>query len=82
MEKNELQCLADNLKRERRERKKSQINILSLEVDERQKLLDLLNNKIENGKIKLSDCKDLFTEAVLVDNGLENCTKGTYAQII
>eukprot|EP00102_Acyrthosiphon_pisum_P017190 XP_008188475.1 PREDICTED: uncharacterized protein LOC100570435 [Acyrthosiphon pisum] len=79
IEKNELQCLAethvDILKRERKEREKSQMNILSLEVDERQKLLALLNNKIENAKVKLSDCKDLFTEAVLVDNGLENCTK-------
>ncbi|XP_060872726.1 uncharacterized protein LOC132946690 [Metopolophium dirhodum] len=79
MEKNELQCLAearvDILKQERKEREKCQMNILSLEVDERRKLLDLLNNRIENAKVKLSDCKNLFTEAVLVDNGLENCTK-------
>lgn len=80
IEKNELRCLAetrvDILKQERREREKSKMNILSLEVDERRKLLDLLNNKIENAKVKLSDCRDLFTEAVLVDNGLENCNKG------
>jgi len=86
IEKNELQCLAetrvDILKQERKEREKSQMNILSLEVDEKRKLLDLLNNRIENAKIKLSNCKNLFAEAVLVDNELENCTKGTWAQII
>lgn len=86
IEKDELRCLVgtrvDILKRERKEREKGQMNILSLEVDEKQKLLDLLNNKIENAKVKLSDCKNLFNEAVLVDNGLEDCTKGTWAQII
>jgi len=72
----------DILKQQRRDREKSQMNILSLEVDERRKLLDLLNNEIENAKVKLSDCRDLFTEAVLMDNGLENCNKGACAQII
>jgi len=86
IEKNELRCLADTridfLNQERREREKSQMNILSLEVDERRKLLDLLNNKIENAKVVISDCKDLLTEAVIVDNALDDCTKSTWAQIV
>jgi len=86
IEKNELLCLAetrvDILKRERKKREKSQMNILNLKVDEKQKLLDLLNNKIENAKVQISDCKDLFNEVVLVDDGLEDCTKGTWTHII
>jgi len=65
------------LKRERKEKEKRQMNILSLGVDEKRKLLDLSNKTIENGKVKISDCKDLFTEAILVENMLDNCIQGT-----
>ncbi|XP_015378373.1 PREDICTED: uncharacterized protein LOC107172595, partial [Diuraphis noxia] len=79
IERNELQCLADKrveiLKREKREKEKSQMNILSLGVDEKRKILDLSNKTIENGEVKISDCKDLFAEAVLVKNMLDNCTQ-------
>jgi len=80
IKRNELRCLADKrveiLKRERREKEKSQMNILCLVVDEKRKLLDLSNKTIENGKVKISGCKDLFAEAVLVENMLDNCTRG------
>ena len=82
VEKNELRWLVDTrvnmLKQERIKNEESQTKILSLEADKRRKLLDLLNKKMENSKVKISRCKDLFREAVSVDNGLEDCTKGTY----
>jgi len=61
-----------------RETKESQMKILSLQVDERRKLLDLSNKKIENAKIKISVCEGLLTKVVSVDNGLDDCTKGTW----
>lgn len=53
------------------------MNILCLVVYEKRKLLDLSNKTIENGKVKISGCKDLFAEAVLMENMLDNCTQGT-----
>ncbi|KAL5233335.1 hypothetical protein ACI65C_000745 [Semiaphis heraclei] len=79
IKRNELRCLVDTrvkiLKRERREKEKSQMNILCLVVYEKRKLLDLSNKTIENGKVKISGCKDLFAEAVLMENMLDNCTQ-------
>ncbi|CAH1726444.1 unnamed protein product [Aphis gossypii] len=63
-------------RKKRREHEENQTKILNLEVNERRKLLETCNKKIENAKVNISRCKDLFTEAVHVDNGLEDCIKG------
>lgn len=70
----------DMLKQKRKKRRENEENrtkILNLEVNERRKLLETTNKKIKNAKVNISRCKDLFTEAVHVDNGLEDCIKGT-----
>jgi len=64
-------------RRKRRENEENQTKILNLEINKRRKLLETSNKKIENVKVNISRCKDLFTEAAHVDNGLEDCIKGT-----
>ncbi|XP_060846027.1 uncharacterized protein LOC132925672 [Rhopalosiphum padi] len=79
IEANKLRKLTDTrvdmLKQERKKNEESQTKILSLEVDERRKSLKKSNKIIKNTKVKISQCKDLFTEAVHVGNGLEGCIK-------
>uniref|UniRef100_A0A2S2PD91 Uncharacterized protein n=1 Tax=Schizaphis graminum TaxID=13262 RepID=A0A2S2PD91_SCHGA len=83
IEANKLRKLTDTrvdmLKQERKKNEESQTKILSLEVDEKQKSLEKSNKIIKNTKVNISRCKDLFTEAVHVGNGLEGCIKGTWS---
>lgn len=87
MEKNELQWLGDTyvdrLKREKKEKEENQKNMMGLEIDNKQlQLLDLLNKEMENTKVKIPYCKKLFMEAVHINNGLDNVTKGKYKKYV
>jgi len=64
------------LKREGKEKVENQINIMNSKLDDKQKLLDLINKEMENTNVKISCFKKLFVIVVCVNNGLEDCTKG------
>lgn len=67
----------DKLERERKEKEEIQKNIMNSEVDNRRiQLLDLLNKEMENIKVKMPKYRDLFEEAVHMNNALDNFTKG------
>lgn len=69
----------DRLKREKEKREENQKNILSMEVNNRRlQLSDLLNKEIENIKVKIPHCQDLFVEAVHMNNVTDNFTKSKF----
>lgn len=64
------------LKRNKRGKEESQTNKMSSEIDNRQKLSNLINKKMKNTKVKILRYKTFFAESVYTNNGLEICTKG------
>lgn len=66
----------DMLKREKMRKEESQTIKISSEVNNRRKISDLINEKLENTKVNISHCKTLFAESVYTNNGLDSCTIG------
>lgn len=62
-----------------KQKEESLINGMNSDVDDRRQLLDLTRTEIENIKTKISDCGDLFVEAVQISNGVEDCNRGSKA---
>lgn len=80
IEKHDLRKLresrVDMLKRNKRSNEAGQTNRMISEIDNRRKLSDLINKKMENTKVKILRYKTLFAESIYTNNGLESCTKG------
>lgn len=69
----------DRLKREEKEEEERRTNIISLEVKDRQHLLDMSKKEMENIKAKIPYYEHLYAEVLCIKNGIEDCTKSKYA---
>lgn len=63
------------LKRDEKEEEERQMNIISLELEEKQQLLDLSKKEIENIKAKIPHYKNLFEEFFCINIRIADYTK-------